>query len=199
MTAILFVDCETSDLLKRDLPLDDPSQPWCVSIAAVLTVPGRRDQDFHLPIRAEGRKIRIGAEKVHGVSSREAAMHGVPEVAVLSVLCWLAAQAECVVGHGIDFDRDVITSILLRRGKSSKLWTRPGLTFHDTMKLATPFCRIPSVFDDGGFKWPSLDEACSILLGEPPREGGHAAADDLARTRRVWAWLQDHNAVEEAA
>lgn len=199
MTAILFVDCETSDLLKRDLALDDLSQPWCVSIAAVLAVPGRPDQEINLPIRAEGRKIRAGAEAVHGVSSREAAKHGVPEVAVLAVLCWLAAQAECVVGHGIGFDRDVVTSVLMRRGKDSRLWTRPGLTFHDTMKLATPFCRIPSVFDDGGFKWPSLDEACSILLGEPPRAGEHSAKDDLQRTRRLWAWLCDHNAVETAA
>lgn len=199
MTAVLFVDAETSDLLKKHLPLDDDAQPWCVSLAAQLDVPGQRPQFFNLAIKAEGRKIREGAERVHGVSSRSAAKHGMSEVVVLGALCNLAAQAECVVGHGIGFDRDVITGVLARKGKDSRLWTRPGLAFHDTMLAATPFCRLPSEHEDGGFKWPSLDQACEILLGEPPRDGFHDQWDDLQRTRRLWAWLQEHNAVEVAA
>lgn len=199
MTATLFVDVETSDLLKKHLPLDDDAQPWCVRVSAQLDVSGQPPQFFNLAVKADGRKIREGAERVHGVSSRSAAKHGMNEVVVLGALCNLAAQAECVVGHGIQFDRDVITGVLMRRGKDARLWTRAGLAFQDTMILATPFCRLPSVMDDGGFKWPSLDEACSLLLSEAPREGHHDAWDDLQRTRRLWAWLVDRNAVEAAA
>lgn len=196
---MLFMDAETSDLLKRDRPLDDPSQPWAVSIAAQLVIDETESDFFHVHIKAEGRQVRAGAEAVHGISTRLAAKRGLSEVAALGVLCGLAAQAETVVGHGIDFDRQIIEGMLLRRGKETKLWTRPGLEFVDTMKAATPFCRIEADREDGSFKWPSLDEACAILLGEKPREGTHGAWDDLQRCRRLHAWLQERGAWECAA
>lgn len=199
MTSILFIDCETSDLLKRDRPLDDPSQPWAVSIAAQLVIDETESDFFHLHIKAEGRQVRAGAEAVHGISTRLAAKRGLSEVAALGVLCGLAAQAEMVVGHGIDFDRQIIEGMLLRRGKETKLWTRPGLEFVDTMKAATPFCRIETDREDGSFKWPSLDEACTLLLNEHPRAGAHGAWDDLQRCRRLHAWLQERGAWENAA
>ncbi|WP_024278593.1 hypothetical protein [Xanthobacter sp. 126] len=199
MSALLFVDAETSDLLKRDRPLDDPSQPWAVSIAAQLVIDGADSDHFQVHVKAEGRQVRAGAEAVHGISTRSAAKRGVSEVVALGMLCGFAAQAEMVVGHGIDFDRQVIEGCLLRRGKETRLWTRPGLEFVDTMKAATPFCRIKADREDGSFKWPSLDEAYSILLGEAPRAGEHGAWDDLQRCRRLHAWLADRGAFEVAA
>lgn len=199
MTATLYFDCESSDLLKRDLPLDDPAQPWAVSIAALLEVDGVQTDHVHLRIKAEGRHIRPAAEAVHGISSRAAAKGGISEVAALGVLCGLAAQAQVVVGHGIDFDRQVIEGCLMRRGKETRLWTRPGLEFQDTMKAATPFCRIPTDREDGGFKWPALDEACTQLLGEDPRGHVHGAWDDMQRVRRLHRWLMERGALEVAA
>lgn len=199
MTSILFLDIETSDLLKRDRSLSDPSQPWAVSIAAQLVIDGDDADHFHVHVKAEGRQVRAGAEAVHGISTRSAAKRGVSEVVALGMLCGLAAQAEMVVGHGIDFDRQVIEGCLLRRGKETRLWTRPGLEFVDTMKAATPFCRIPTDREDGSFKWPSLGEAGTILRSEPPREGAHDAWSDLQRCRRLYDWLADRGAFEVAA
>jgi hypothetical protein len=198
MTATMFINCVTSDLLKKDRSLADDSQPWCVWVCGLLEVPGRYPQCFSLAVKAEGRKVRAGAEAVHGLSSRDAAKHGVSEVVVLGDVCGLAAQAECVVGHGIDFDKDVITSLLMRRDKSTKLWVRPGLRFFDTMALATPFCRLPrAVNEDGSFKWPSLREASEILLKETVEEGPHDPMNDLERVRRLWGWLVANNAVAD--
>lgn len=199
MSAVLFMDAETSDLLKRDRPLDDSSQPWAVSIAAQLVIDGAPADFFHVHVKAEGRQVRAGAEAVHGISTRSAAKRGVSEVVALGMLCGLAAQAEMVVGHGIDFDRQVIEGCLLRRGKETRLWTRPGLEFVDTMKAATPFCRINADREDGSFKWPSLSEAGALLLGEEPREGTHDAWQDLLRTCRLFDWLTAHGAFEAAA
>lgn len=198
---LLFFDLETSDLLRRDVPLGDPAQPWIVSIGAQLcAMDGMLRDHFHARIRADGRQVRAGAQAVHGVSSRDAARTGVSETVGLGMLIGFAAQATYCAGHGIEgFDRQVVESVLLRLGKDTRMWTRPGLQFFDTMKLATPVCRIPSGRDDGGFKWPSLDEALFELLGEPARGGFHSAYEDCDRARRLFLALRERNVVEIAA
>lgn len=198
---LLIFDLETSDLLRRDLPLEDPAQPWVVSIGAQLcAMDGAVRDHFHARIRADGRQVRAGAQAVHGVSSRDAARSGVSETVALGMLIGFAAQATYCAGHGIEgFDRKVVESCLIRLGKDTRMWTRPGLQFVDTMLLATPVCRIPSGRDDGQFKWPSLDEACEAILGEPRREGNHSAYEDCDRARRLFIALRERNVVEIAA
>lgn len=201
----LFVDCESSGLFKKHLPLDSDQQPWIVSIAAELCDDvGRQIACIRSGIRANGRKITDGAQKVHGVSSALASRTGVSELAALGVLCGresFASQARYVIGHGLSFDRDIITSVLARNGRDATTWVRPGLQFVDTMLAATPFCKIPSDHEAGGYKWPSLDEASDILLSEPPREGPHDPWDDIQRAKLLFFWLKSHGAleIEEAA
>lgn len=201
--SILFLDLETSGLIKKGLPLDSPEQPWCVSLAAELSdSEGNPLALLSTGIRANGRKIADDARKVHGISSAISGRTGVSELAALGVLCGresLASQALYAVGHGISFDRDVVISLLARHGRDATSWTRPGLQFVDTMTAAAPFCRLPSDHESGGFKWPTLDECCAILLGEPERTGHHNALDDLQRTKRVFFWLRAHNAFEMEA
>lgn len=200
--AYLFVDCESSGLFKANLPMDSEQQPWIVSLAAELVSDaGQQIACINTGIRANGRKITDGAQKVHGVSSALAGRTGVSELAALGVLCGresLASQARYVIGHGVSFDRDIITSVLARNGRDATTWVRPGLTFIDTMLAATPFCRIPAERDDGAFKWPSLDETSEMLLCEPARTGPHAAWDDLQRCRRLFSWLKARNAFDMA-
>jgi DNA polymerase III epsilon subunit-like protein len=198
--SLLFVDTETSGLLNRNLPMDSDQQPWVVSLAAELCDDkGRQIACINTGIRANGRKITDGAKAVHGVSSALAGRTGVSELAALGVLCGLqsfASQAAVVVGHGVSFDRDVITSVLARNKRDATTWVRPGLTFVDTMLAATPFCKIPSDHESGGFKWPSLDEACELLLNEPPRTGPHNAWDDIQRCKLLFFWLRSSGALE---
>lgn len=194
---ILFVDLETSDLLKPRLPLSDPSQPWAVTVAAELCgIDGAPIAFFHDQVRSEGRPVKAGAEAVHGVSSRQAARDGTNEVVILGHLCGLAARALYLVGHSIEFDRKVIESLLIRRGKDTRLWTRPGLQTLCTMKAATAFCQIKSdpPRDDNSYRWPSLDAACLTLLGEPTRQGAHSAWDDMQRAKRLFFALHERKA-----
>lgn len=198
---LLFVDCETSDLLKKDLPLADPSQPWCVSLAAELCDDDGTTRDFlHTRIRSEGRMVRPGAKAVHGINSVDAGRDGVSETAALGVLIGFAAQASTVVGHGVDFDRKVIEGVLIRRGKDTRMWVRPGLSFVDTMLAATPVCRLPHdpPSASGQFKWPSLDSACEAILHELPRAGHHSAWDDCQRAKRLYFALRQLNVLEAA-
>lgn len=72
--------------------------------------------------------------------------------------------------------------------RCTKIWTRPQLRFIDPMIAATQVCKIvpPEPRSDGSYKWPTLDEAGSILLGEAPRGEHHSAADDIQRTKRLF-------------
>jgi hypothetical protein len=200
---ILFVHLATSDFFKRGLPLTDPSQPWIVAIAAELAdIEGHALDFVSTRVRAApGRKIREGAEARHGITSREAAKTGISEIVALGMLCGLAAQARFVVGHGIEFDRLTVESVLLRSGKDARLWMRPGLESLDTMTSAAPFCRIKAnpPRDDGQFKWPSLDDACHALLGEPKREPPLDLWESVQRTKRLFLHLRSLNAYELAA
>lgn len=197
---LLFVDCETSGLFKKNLPMESDQQPWCVSIAAELTDDkGRQLASINTGIRANGRRIDPKASAVHGVSSALAGRTGVSELAALGVLCGresLASQARYAIGHGISFDRDVITSVLARNGRDATTWVRPGLTFVDTMTTAAPFCKLPSDHESGSYKWPSLDEACETLLNEPPRSGHHNAWEDIQRCKLLFFWLRSRGALE---
>lgn len=201
---LLFVDTETSGLIKKHLPVDSDQQPWVVSLAAELCDDaGRQIACINTGIRAAGRRIEAEASAVHGVSSAAAGRTGVSELAALGILCGkesFASQARYVIGHGISFDRLVITSVLARNGRDATAWSRPGLTFIDTMLATAPFCKLPSDREDGSYKWPSLDEACEILLNEPHRAGPHNAWDDLQRAKRLFFWLRSRGALEiEAA
>jgi DNA polymerase-3 subunit epsilon len=200
----LFVDVETSGLIKKNLPLDDSNQPWVVSLAAQLCdSAGNELAAIRTGIRANGRAIAGEASAVHGISSRMASYSGVAEKSALRLLCGhesLVSQARYVVGHGLQFDKDVITGVILRNGWDASVWTRPGVEFCCTMQAATPFCKLKGEHDSGSYRWPSLDDACATLLNDPAREGAHDAWDDLQRCKTLFSWLRERGAFElEAA
>lgn len=197
---IVFLDSETSDLLKRDVSLGDPSQPWICALACQLdSMDGTPRDFFSTRIRSDGRSIRLGAQNVHGISSKEAGRNGVSEIAALGLLVGFAAQARYCVGYNVAFDRDVIVATLARLGKDDRMLVRPGLELVDVMLASAPVCRLPSGRDDGQFKWPSLDDCAEIILGEPRRSGPHSAWEDLQITRRVFYSLRERDVIEVAA
>lgn len=200
---LLMVDVETSGLIKKNLPLESPEQPWLVWIAAQLCDnEGRELAAIRTRIRANGRSIPDDARAVHGISTRDAGKGGIAEKSALRVLCGhesLVSQARIVAGHGIGFDKSVITGSIIRNGWDTSVWTRPGLQFIDTMQAATPFCKLTSAHDSGGYRWPSLDEACEILLNEPPRVGAHDAWQDLHRAKRLYFHLRSLGTFEAEA
>jgi hypothetical protein len=198
---IVFADLATSGLMKRELPKDHAGQPWAVAIACELTdADGASMAQFYSPIRADGRKITEGAKAVHGISDRDAGKNGINEIVALGCLCAFASQAKYVVGFGIDFDRDIVESLLMRRNKDTKLWTRPGLEFVDVMKIAAHACKIlpKEPRPDGQWKWPSMEEACTMLLGAaPPAQANNWEL--LQLVKRLFFVLRDRKLFEVAA
>jgi hypothetical protein len=194
----LFVKALTSGHIKKALPLDATDQPWVVHISAQLAdADGTEIASINTGIRASGRTVGSDAAAYHGVSTRRASVSGTSEKAALSVLCGkesLASQARYIIGHGLC--RDTIKSVILRNKWDSSVWERHGVCFVDTMTAATPFCKLKGEHDSGSYRWPSLDEACEALLGEPPRAGHHDAWDDLRRAKALFFWLRERGAFD---
>jgi hypothetical protein len=195
----MFVDVETSGLIDRGKLLDDPAQPWPVSIAVLLTdAEGTMSDCIFTRVRSDGRHIRSDAERVHGISTRQAGRNGVSEIAALAMVVGFAGQAEYLVGFNVEFDRDILVSAMSRRGKDYRLITRPGLQVVDLMKPAAAICRIPSDRPDGQYRYPTLDIACETILSKPARIGAHSAWDDCHRCRDLWLKLRSQGALEAA-
>lgn len=212
--SVMFLDIETSGLWKESLSLEDNQQPWACSIAASLCT---NDGDFvnfcKFLIKPENRTIQPKAQDIHGISPRSAAQFGIPESRALGVLTdflktmpmdsWIR-----VVSYG-EFDKRVISSLLRRFALSQnppkpataydRLWKdRPLVEFIDLMSpFAQQICKIPSGFDDGSYKWPSLDEAAQIILGREPRGQRHDAWQDMLILRDLYIRIREMGMFKE--
>jgi DNA polymerase-3 subunit epsilon len=168
-----------------------------VTVGAVLfDFEGRNKSQFYSPVRADGRAISSGASAVHGITSKEAARSGMPEVIVLGAVCAMAAEAEYLTGFNVGFDRSILESALIRIGKDTRKLCRPGLQVVDLMLPCAPFCKEASGREDGSYKWPRLDDAISTIRHERPRKGHHNALDDCLRAKRLFLSLHHRGALD---
>lgn len=187
---ILALDVETSGLPLRGMALTDPAYPWPVSIGAVLfDLDGHDQAVFYSRIRAEGRAIGAGAENVHGISSRQAAKTGIPEIVAMSAICHFASQALYLTGFNVSFDRDVLQAAILRLGQDPKRLLRPGLQLVDLMKPSAALCQKPGERDSGEYRWPKLSEALGKIRNERPAQWRHDALHDARSAKRLFLSL----------
>lgn len=181
----LYFDTETSGFVRDPLPLDDPSQPWIVQLAALLADEDRVWASLSVVIRADGREMPEGAAKVHGYDAKLADEVGVTEADAAAILVALFVRAEHLVSHNLTFDLERVTVMLNRRlpwmvGRFREL---PGTC---TMKSGAPVCRLGGRHRYrrfGEWKWPKLGELHQHLFGEG-FEGQHDALADVMATRR---------------
>jgi hypothetical protein len=137
--SVLLIDIETSGLPRRDLSIDDPAQPWAMSVAAALCNSAGVFTNFCMHIiKADGRTVKEGAEKVHGIPRDAASKIGIPEPRVMGVLLDMMKTAPYdeelkVVTYG-DFDMGVLASLFARYAIAQN---KPANTY-DRQWLARP-------------------------------------------------------------
>lgn len=200
---LLFIDAESSGLIREDLPLNDPSQPWPMQVSAMLcNESGAMTNFFSHVVKAEGRTAKENAVKVHGISAWATTQIGVPEPRVLGILSDMLKTVPMTAMKVIsfsDFDRRLISSAFARFGESqgrpgafARLWEhRVGTEYIDLQKpWLQQVCKLPSAIEGGDYRWPSLDEAAQIVLGRPPRDGFHDAFADMLILRDLYFELQ---------
>lgn len=191
MPTVLVVDCETTGLMDRALPVEHPAQPDVVELAMLLA-PSMDDEprvQVNL-LLATGRVIPEEATTVHGLDAGTLQATGIKPRGAVELFVGLARKAAIVVAHNADFERDMLAGSAVRHGHWNLERQIVDLPWFCTMRAATPLCRLPpknrAPRGDRDWKYPSLDEACLLLLNEPNRQGQHSAYDDAWRTLRLY-------------
>ncbi|MDE2097262.1 MAG: DUF3820 family protein [Patescibacteria group bacterium] len=179
----IIFDTETTGKADFAKPPEDPCQPKLVQLGAQLL--GQELEvvgEMNFIIKPVGFEIPQEAANVHGITTQRALSFGSDEKSVLELFaCWIE-KAKTIVAHNITFDAIVIGNAFHRHGMKI---VPPSP--YCTMKAATDLCKIPG-FRTGEYKWPTLQEAHTILLGEG-FDGAHDAMADVRACARVYAHL----------
>jgi hypothetical protein len=189
---IIFLDMKTSGLYLRNEPFDSPQQPWAPYIAALQCNDAATViNQFACYIKPDGRMIKGGALAKHGIDHKVASRLGVPEARVLGMLGDMLKVGPFeshmkIVTYG-DMDNMVLASLFSRFAVSvnkpstayDKLWLRRPLTeFIDLQKpFAQLVCKLPSEVEGGDYRWPTFNEAASIVLDRQLSESPDSFTD----------------------
>ncbi len=189
---ILFFDTETTGFFQDRKPVDHPSQPHIVQIAAQLCEEdGSAVAGFSL-IVDPGVDIPEAASRVHGVTRERAIQFGTSPDFALSMFTHLYTRANTVVAHNVKFDKGVVEAGMARYyGKVVPL-KKPMFC---TMEAAAPIVNLPPTerMLAAGInkpKSPKLEECIRHFFGEE-LEGAHDAMVDVHACRRVYLKLKE--------
>ena len=92
--------------------------------------------------------------------------------------------ADLIVGHNIDFDKNVVGAEIIRIGLKDIIDTKPSVC---TMKSSTDY---RALYTEYGYKWPTLQELYKELFDES-FDDAHNSASDVAATERCF-WELRH-------
>lgn len=174
---IIFIDTETTGLLKSSSQLE---QPHIVQFAAiVVSETGNEVARIKLLIRPDGWTVPAEAQAIHGISTEACDANGVPIQTILGLVEDLTSCCRIVVAHNLSFDSGVLGIEYLRRSKPSPLRALKTLC---TMRAATPVLKLQGRY---GYKWPTLDEAHRHFCGSAV-ERAHDALADVDACRRIY-------------
>ena len=176
----LFFDTETTGIpndYKAPCTNTD-NWPRLVQLGWLLTdAAGRILSEGNHIVRPDGFEIPIAASDVHVITTEFALENGKPLLDVIFAFGADLNQADCVVGHNLDYDLHIVGAEYVRLGYDSRImFARPTLC---TMQATIQFCNIPGRF---GPKWPKLMELYTKLFGQG-FDGAHDAMADIRATK----------------
>lgn len=186
---ILFFDTETTGFFRRDEPLAHPAQPHLCQFAAELTHDdGTTISEISIVIDPTV-PIPSEASAVHGISDDLARSAGMREATALGFFNYMAARADTVVGHNVEFDINVMRVLAARCGQQLAD-VRPECT----KELAAPIVNLPPTekMIAAGFtgpKAPTLTECIRHFFNEDFGDA-HDANADVKACKRVYFEIQ---------
>lgn len=176
----LFFDTETTGIPKdyKAPCTNTDNWPRLIQLGWLLTgAAGRILSEGNHIVRPDGFEIPKAASDVHGITTEFALENGKPLLDVIFAFGADLNQADCVVGHNLDYDLHIVGAEYVRLGYDSRImFARPTLC---TMQATIQFCNIPGRF---GPKWPKLMELYSKLFGQG-FDGAHDAMADIVATK----------------
>ena len=189
MLALVF-DTETAGLYQRKLPPSHPSQPEVLQLCAWLVDDVKVYSSFNVFIHGES-AIPKEAYEVHRIDRDMTARVGISRLRACQMLDAYAKKADVIVGHNLDFDIGIMKAAFHREGGTGVSLNRPQFC---TMHNSTNVCKIPhpKPFRAGEFKWPSLQEAYTMLVDPRGFDGAHDAEADVRATYEVYRVLRNN-------
>ncbi len=136
-------------------------------------------------VKPVGFTIPYNAEKVHGISTDRALKEGHDLGKVLEVFLADVARSQHIIGHNIDFDRNIVGAELIRASQDDQAFMATSKI--DTKDEATEYTAIPGG-RGGGYKWPTLTELHTKLFGTGFADA-HDAAYDVDATSKCFFGL----------
>lgn len=190
----LFFDTETSDLINFKARDTDPSQPWVVQLAAILSTEERIISSMNMTIQSKGLPMSKGAQETHGISVEFADNYGHEPEDAFNIFVTLCNKADLLVAHNKSFDFRLIAIMAKRINSKPNNLNYEVLPVLDnikeipsvcTMMSTTKLCQLPYPSGKAGNKWPKLTELHMFLFGEE-FDGAHDALADVMATRRCY-------------
>jgi len=194
MPTYLIFDTETTGLpLDWKAPLTDlDNWPRLVQLAwQTHDEQGRELAAANRVVKPEGFDIPAEAAKVHRITNERARAEGRPLREVLGEFHQAVRQADALVAHNIEFDRNILGAEYLRTGLPDPF---EGATQLDTMRSAIHLCKLPG--PRGQLKPPTLAELYHVLFSEHFEEA-HDAAVDVRATVRCFFEMMDFGLFED--
>jgi DNA polymerase III epsilon subunit-like protein len=192
--SFLVFDTETTGLLDFQKPDDAPGQPRLASYALLFV-----DDDLkvtaahHGLVQPDGWEMPEAAGRVNGLTTEMLMVAGEGVRWPLSLFVKALEEGRTLVAHNLAYDRRIMRGELMRLG-----WPEAERVPHGfcTMRGTTEQCRIPS--PRGGWKWPKLHEAFSILLNRE-LHGAHGALADAMGCLDLLRWMKAQGTQIESA
>lgn len=185
----LFFDTETTGTPRNyKVPVTDSySWPRLVQLAWIMTdADGNIMKRKSVIVKPEGFSIPADATAVHGITTERAQKEGLPMREVLEEFVTDLSLAEQIVGHNIEFDKNIVGAELYRLGKDyTQLMDKPSTC---TMKSSTNYCAIQKENSDA-YKWPSLPELYRKLFNRDFADA-HDALADITATKECFFELR---------
>jgi len=137
----------------------------------------------------DGVAISPGAQNSHGISLEECHEYGIPISSALDIFDSFASQADIVVAHNMRFESFLLATECVRSGREMYNLANGNGQAICTMLASTSVCGLTQKGSNRP-KWPRLEEAYEILVGEK-LEGAHDALIDCRACGKVLRKLID--------
>ncbi len=189
----IIFDTETTGLPRNyKAPLSD-SENWPRLVQLAWQIHDEKGQLLEAGdyiVKPEGFTIPYSATKVHGITDEKAAEEGVELTWLLKQFNKALSKASFIVGHNIEFDRNITGAEYYRTDLETPLLEMEQV---DTMDSSIQFCALPGG-KGGGYKRPNLTEL-HLTLFEERFDEAHNATADVEATARCFLELLRRNVI----
>jgi DNA polymerase-3 subunit epsilon len=181
---ITVFDTETTGRFINNLPIDHPSQPRMVSLAAVAFSEDGQ-QEIHSSqyiIKPDGFVIPPEATAVHGITHEFAMEHGLDARVVIATFTHVYVKSRLAMTFNWEFDSNMVRRECSHYNMPTEWFSRAK--GRCVMLAASAAMKLPNEHGYPGYAWPKLAAAYEWFFKQK-LEGAHNSMVDT----RSAAWL----------